>query len=81
MELTVVDVFFWNENDLFLKCCPGIINSCLNSYRLKISTPQMPKRAERACERATEQVQEKENPHFEQNVEKTNQLVKKMSFF
>ena len=49
MELTVVDVFFWNENDLFLKRCPGMINSCLNSYRLKISTPQMPKRAERAC--------------------------------
>ena len=44
----VVDVFFRNGNYLFLKCCPGIINSCLNSCRLKTSTPQTPKRAERA---------------------------------
>jgi len=29
---TVVDVFFWNGNDLFLECCPGTINYFLNSY-------------------------------------------------
>jgi len=42
---TVVDVDFRNRNYLFLKCCPGIINFCLNSCRLKISTQLRPKRA------------------------------------
>jgi len=37
---TVVDIFFWNGNYLW---CPGLINFCLNKYRLKTSTPQTPK--------------------------------------
>ena len=39
-----------NHPHFFLECCPGpgIINYCLNSCRLKPSTPQPPKRAEHA---------------------------------
>jgi len=47
-EMTVVDVIFRNGCYAFLKCCPGINNFCLNSCRLKTSTPQTPKRTERA---------------------------------
>ena len=32
------------ERKLFIKCCPGIINHCLNSCWPKTSTPQTPKR-------------------------------------
>jgi len=45
---TVLDAVFRNRNDLFLKCCPGIINFCISSCRLKTSTTQTPKRAQRA---------------------------------
>jgi len=47
----VVDVNFRNGNHLFTNCCPGIINisDSLNGCRLKTSTPQSPKRAQRMC--------------------------------
>ena len=38
---------FQNRTCLLFECCPGIINFCLHSCRLKTSTPQKPKRAER----------------------------------
>jgi len=44
---TVIDTCFTDGNDLFLKCCPGIVNYCLNSCWMK-NSPQTPKRAERA---------------------------------
>jgi len=52
----------------------GYINYCLNSCRLKTSTPQTPKRAERARQRAQEQSQETHKPNFEKMSEKSINL-------
>ena len=68
LESFTVVVFFQNGKYLFLKCCLGIINHCLHSCRLKPSTTQTLKHAERARWRAQEQVHAN-----------TNQIVKKMS--
>jgi len=69
-------LFFRNRKFLFLKCCPGIINYCLNICRLKNSTPPTPKRAERARYLAQEQEKERDKPNFEKNVGKPHQFVK-----
>jgi muconolactone delta-isomerase len=37
----VLDVDFWNGNDSYFKCYPGIINFSLNSFWLQILTPQI----------------------------------------
>jgi len=79
--LTIAEVFFRNGNYLFFKCCRGVINYCLNTCRLKSSTPQTPKCAKRACQCAQEQVQERYKPKYEKNLEKNDQYVKKILFF
>ena len=77
----LVDVYSRSENYVFLKCCPGTINSCLNSYRLKTSTPQTPKRAKRA--RARSRYRKETNQIVQKNVGSCDQLefLKKMLFF
>jgi len=71
LQHTAALLFFRNRKNSLLKCCPGIIECCLNICRLKNSTPQTPKRAERARLRAQEQVQESDKPKFEKTCWKT----------
>jgi len=77
---TVLDAVFRNRNDLFLKCCPGIINFCLSSCRLKTSTTQTPKRAQRARWRVQKWFQERDKPSRGKKCRKPQPIVKKMSF-
>ena len=77
---TVVDVVLRrrNGNCVFLTCCPGIINYCLNSCRLKTFTSETSKRA--AIVRAGIGTRKRQTKMWEKTSKNPNNLWGKCHF-
>jgi len=76
----VIDVDFPNGNASYTNCCPVIIILRVYSCRPK-PTIQTPKRAQRACWRAQEEVQDRDIPPRVKNCRKNQPICGKNVIF